>query len=206
MTSQTQSVFFIDARVADIENLTMQLPSGSEWFLISGDSHGLFQIQQALANRTNLDAIHLITHGSPGSVSLGNGVLNEGNINEFKQQLESLGKSLKPTGDLLIYGCDVGSGQAGQQFIERVAKLTAADVAASNDKTGSSLLGGDWELEATYGVVKEQPDNFQNYEQLLVTEDNTVATNSGTLFNGDDGDNNIQGTLFDDTLLTPIQY
>jgi hypothetical protein len=76
----TNSIFFIDSRVADVQSLAVQLPSGSEWFLINGDSHGLFQIQQALANRINLDAIHLITHGSPGSMLLGNGLLSEGNI------------------------------------------------------------------------------------------------------------------------------
>ena len=42
----------------------------------------------------------------------------------------------------------------GEAFVDSIAELTGADVAASEDLTGSALLGGDWELEYHTGDVE----------------------------------------------------
>src|SRR5262249_24309112 len=57
-------------------------------------------------------------------------------------------------GDLLLYGCDVAAGAAGEQCIADLARLTAADVAASTDLTGATALGGNWALEAHTGPIE----------------------------------------------------
>ena len=43
-----------------------------------------------------------------------------------------------PDADLLIYGCNFGQGEAGQEAMETLAELTGADIAASTDRTGHS--------------------------------------------------------------------
>jgi hypothetical protein len=48
----------------------------------------------------------------------------------------------------------VAEGEAGQAFVERLAQLTGADVAASDDRTGSAALGGDWQLETRTGGIE----------------------------------------------------
>src|SRR5690606_18703064 len=57
-------------------------------------------------------------------------------------------------GDILLYGCNIGQSDAGQNFIERLAQLTQADVAASTDATGSAAVGGNWMLEAATGRIE----------------------------------------------------
>lgn len=44
-------------------------------------------------------------------------------------------------------------GDAGLKFINSLAQYTGADVAGSDDLTGSPLLGGDWDFEVRVGVI-----------------------------------------------------
>jgi len=60
----------------------------------------------------------------------------------------------------------VAQGDEGRHFIGRLAQFTGADVAASEDWTGNSILGGDWRLEAKTGSIKTAPQ-FLDYEGLL---------------------------------------
>jgi len=53
----------------------------------------------------------------------------------------------------MLYGCDVAGNSEGEKFVAKLAALTQADVAASNDKTGASALSGDWVLEFTTGEI-----------------------------------------------------
>src|SRR4028119_281398 len=57
------------------------------------------------------------------------------------------------------------------QFLERLSKLTGADIAASANLTGNAALGGDWELEVQTGLI-ETPIPFNA---------NTLKTYSGVL-------------------------
>ena len=42
----------------------------------------------------------------------------------------------------------------GEQFVNQLALLTNADVAASDDLTGHVKLGGDWDLEYQTGNIE----------------------------------------------------
>ena len=55
---------------------------------------------------------------------------------------------------MLLYGCEVGAGAEGAAFIDQLALMTGADIAASTDKTGGSTLGGNWDLEVVHGSVE----------------------------------------------------
>jgi hypothetical protein len=59
--------------------------------------------------------------------------------------LREIGASLVEGGDILVYGCSVGAGDAGAAFVQEVLRLTGADVAASDDATCAE--GGGWVLE-----------------------------------------------------------
>jgi len=151
---QESEVVFIQAGVADYQALVADieqnaLDSGRKMsiFVLNGTEDGFSQIDNVLAQYTNLDAIHFVSHGSDGMIQLGGSWLTAGNIEQFQSQLQSWGMSLNESGDILIYGCNVATGPEGQAFIDSVARLTGADVAASTDKTGDISRGGDWSLE-----------------------------------------------------------
>ena len=71
-------------------------------------------------------------------------------------KLATINAALSNNADILIYGCDVAAGEAGQAFVNALASATGSDIAASTDTTGSADLGGDWDLEAQTALVEAQ--------------------------------------------------
>ena len=52
-----------------------------EVILLDNQRDGIEQISEALTNYQNLDALHLISHGSEGSIDMGNSQLDEESLN-----------------------------------------------------------------------------------------------------------------------------
>jgi len=147
------NLLFIDSRVADKESLIASLATDTEWYVLDADRDGLDQMVDILKGRVGYDSIQIISHGSPGSITIGSTVLDNGTLTAYADHLAAIGRSLTDDGDLLLYGCNVGAGAVGESFVERLAELTDADVAASDDLTGGVAIGGDWALEVASGAI-----------------------------------------------------
>ncbi|MDV6345453.1 DUF4347 domain-containing protein, partial [Nitrosomonas sp. Is37] len=174
-------IVFIDSHIANYQSLIVQLPQNTEAILLEAERDGIEQILAALQGKTNLDAIDIISHGSPGIITLGSGVLNNDNLNDYKEQLAQIGQHLTDGGDILLYGCEVAQGETGQRFIEQLSLLTGADVAASTNLTGATELGGDWMLDAWMGTIQTKAMRF-SYDDVLASNGefrvNTTVTSN----------------------------
>jgi hypothetical protein len=122
--------------------------------LLDADGDGVGQIRDVLADHHDLDAVHIVSHGTDGGVRLGNAWLSSDSLSGYEDDLSSWADALAEDADLLFYGCNLAAGSDGTALIESVAKLTGADVAASDDLTGHDSLGGDWELEYRLGEIE----------------------------------------------------
>jgi streptogramin lyase len=157
--AQALELVFVDTTTPDYQMLLDDIYAQSgderlEVVLLDGDSDGIEQITETLATRTDVSAIHIISHGSDGVVTLGQGVLDAGSIETSSNEIARWSTALTEDADLLIYGCDVAQSDAGRALIENLARLTGADVAASTDVTGNAARGGDWDLEYHTGDVE----------------------------------------------------
>jgi len=173
---------FIDSRVRDSESLLAGLGTDVRVIALDPARDGVAQIAEALAGAADVDAIHVVSHGASGTLYLGSTILTGDNLDAYRGELSRIGGALTATGDILLYGCDVGSGAGGASFIGQLARYTGADVAASTGPTGASALGGDWDLEANAGTV-EAVSLFAGrtgYETLLAAP---ALTPSGQLDN-----------------------
>ena len=112
---------FIDSHIHHYQNLISQLPRGAEVVLLDAGRDGVEQILAALRGKTNLAAIDILSHGAPGTITLGSGILNNANIDDYADQLAKIGQHLSEDGDILLYGCEVAKGEAGQAFIARLS-------------------------------------------------------------------------------------
>jgi Ca2+-binding RTX toxin-like protein/alpha-tubulin suppressor-like RCC1 family protein len=146
-TGVTTSVAFIDSRVADHQQLIAGLEADSEWRLVDGDSDGLAQVQAALAGRSGLDSIRILAHGRPGTLLLGASELTRETLDAQAEALATIGQALAARGDVQIYACEVGQGDAGRAFVGALTEGIGAPVAAASAPLGDARLGGEWRLD-----------------------------------------------------------
>ncbi len=116
--------------------------------------NGLAQITAALAERQEVDAIHIISHGTERGVKLGSTWLTPDSLDQYRAVFQGWGYALTEHADLLFYGCDLAASEEGRTLLEGIGALTGADVAASSNDTGHAELGGDWELEYARGDIE----------------------------------------------------
>ncbi len=73
--SGRREIIFIDTTVEDYQTLITGLDPSAEVVLLDTNRDGIEQIAEALAGRSNIDAIHIISHGDQGELRLGTGRL-----------------------------------------------------------------------------------------------------------------------------------
>ncbi len=166
-----RELVFIDADVIDPKKLLIGLKQGVETIILDRDRDGIEQITSALSSRNNISAVHIVAHGKPGLLTLGNTKLDVAGLDDKSALLkrwfaETDGN--KP--DIMLYACDLAKGEDGIAFVEQLATLTGTDIAASTDKTGA---GGDWDLEHHIGQIDTalafRPEDMAAYPHSLAT-------------------------------------
>ncbi|MGL5193393.1 MAG: DUF4347 domain-containing protein, partial [Chroococcales cyanobacterium] len=145
---------------------------------------GIEQITHALANQKNIEAVHILSHGSDSTLFLGNSPLDKISLETYADTVKQWGKALKANADILLYGCNVAQTEQGKAFVKRLSELTKANVAASTTPTGNAKLGGDWNLEFIIGEIKA----------ALAFSPAVMAAYSGILGNGPGGIDIVTGT------------
>ena len=155
-----REIVFVDSGVDDPEALLDELRSAGagerflEVVVLDSARDGIAQISEVLERYDDLDAIHIVSHGTAAAVQLGSTWLGSDNLEAHRAAIASWGDALSRDADLLFYGCDLAGNAEGKAFVASLGALTGADVAASDDLTGSALLGGDWDLEFRAGEVE----------------------------------------------------
>jgi len=156
-SSLRAEIAFVDSAVDDYQTLAAVLrESGVIVVTIDANEDGLQLIGQTLQQFSDVKAVHLIGHGEPGSMHLGQTRL-DGQMLEAQASAVTLwNQALHDEADILLYGCNLASDVAGKDLIARMATLTGADVAGSDDLTANKWLGGDWSLEVSSGKIEAE--------------------------------------------------
>ncbi|MEQ1656951.1 MAG: DUF4347 domain-containing protein, partial [Nitrospira sp.] len=151
----TTEVAFVDPTVPNYQELLSGMDPNIEVIMLDGGRDGMEQIASALSGRTGIDAIHIISHGAEGQLTLGTGTLSQESMTgQYADELATIQQALSEQADILVYGCDFAEGQTGQEAATLLSQLTGADVAASTDDTGFAEFGGDWVLETQTGSIE----------------------------------------------------
>ena len=177
--SSGQTVVFVDRAIENIDQVISAISPDYEIVLIDAASSGLEQIAAHLSGRSDIDSIHIVSHGEAGTLYLGLDALTSANLADYASALATIGSALSDTGDILLYGCEIGNGTGGMDFVRAFAEATNADVAASVDNTGGDEAGGDWVLEATAGAIEGTALSNPLYAGLLLKTNTGVWTANG---------------------------
>jgi len=189
MNSKLQSTLvFLDTNVSNYQQLIEGIDPRAEIVLLDSGKDGIDTITKVLARRQNLNNIQILSHGSQGALHLGAARLDGGNLQDYSAQLQQWGNAMTPGGDILLYGCSVAAGEEGKSFVEELSRIVGADVAASEDLTGSAAFGGDWEFEFETGEIEARsrsgPEGFSllsrearnNFQGVLDVQPGLIQT------------------------------
>ncbi len=178
------SIAFIDSRVSDPIRLLSGLDADIGIFL-NPELDGITQITEVLSGFKDLERIDIITHGGSGKLQVGSGLLNADVLKDASLLVSEWKRHLTEDADILIYGCDVATGETGQAFVNDISELTGADVAASTNLTGAASQGGDWVLEYKTGPIDQAHivsgsglDSYDGVLQTLFTNQLPLQPNS----------------------------
>ena len=142
----------IDSGVTAPQTLAQGLQSGATALLLNPEVDAITQITEALA-QGNYTSLHIVSHGSPGSLHLGKTKLTVDNLSGYRQQLLEWGVQ-----EILIYGCEIAKGAT---LLQQLYNLTGANIAASRYKVGK----GNWDLEWQIGEITSESAFTEQLQQ-----------------------------------------
>ncbi|MBD1814691.1 DUF4347 domain-containing protein, partial [Microcoleus vaginatus DQ-U2] len=200
-----KNVLFLDARVENGDSLTRGATADTEVFVLDSTRDGVEQITRILTHYSDLDSLQIVSHGREAGVQLGSIELCNDNLETYSHLLQQWGKALSERGDILLFGCSVAAGESGEAFVRRLSLMVGADIAASDNLTGSAALGGDWQLKFATGEIKAriaiEKEVLEAYPYVLGTLVNETFKNSTVRGPWIYGGNN--GALFNPTSGVP---
>ena len=185
--SNGKELVVINGTVADKEAILAELKPNQE-VLILEDGNGLNELNEYLASQdTKYSAIHFVTHGNDGYISVNGELINAENFDAA--QWQEIGEHLTENGDILLYGCDTAANAEGKLLVGMIAEASGADVSASIDATG---ISGNWDLEYTSGVVESSEIKVENFEHNLT---NTVVTTADDVVDDTDSKTSLREAI-----------
>ncbi|MFT6987365.1 MAG: hypothetical protein ACJAT7_003220 [Psychromonas sp.] len=161
----------IDASVPDylflLDSLQSQAGENSiiDVQILDADRNGIEQLSEILAYRQDLDALHLITHGSSGEILIGNTQISQAELDQNADEISNWGNALSVDCYFLIYGCNLASTADGQRLANALGRLTGADVAAPvPEMTGLAInyTENDLAIDPSATVVDLDSVNFND--------------------------------------------
>ncbi|MGD1809475.1 Ig-like domain-containing protein, partial [Dapis sp. BLCC M126] len=167
----------IDPRVENYGMLASGVLPGAKIVILESGEDGVRQVSKAIFDYP-VSSLHIVGHGSPGSMQLGNTRLSLGNLAAYGAELEKWGEAIG-CGGILLYGCEVAAGDIGAAFVERLHELSGVGVAAAVGRVGCGELGGSWELGVKVGNVG---DGLAFGEEVFVGYGGVFAENSSSIF------------------------
>ncbi len=137
----------IDPAVGRAGDLAAGVLPGATVLVLDPARDGIAQISHHLQHHRGYTSLHLISHGGPGRLYLGSTQLALANLPHYAAHFRQWAALFGDRFDLLLYGCEVAQGTLGRIFVQQLAHLTQARLAASSTLTGQAALGGNWHLD-----------------------------------------------------------
>ena len=156
-TASIRELVLVDRNIKDYYLFSKLSKPGVEVIELPKEANGLDFLIKTLEQYQGLSAVHIFSHANAGELLLGNTNVGKKALQNNVEAFNKLNKAIVKGGDLLFYGCELGKGKEGEEFLDIIKGNTHVDVAASNNLTGNADYNGDWELEIHKGNIEAKP-------------------------------------------------
>jgi hypothetical protein len=169
MSQSVPAVVFVDANISNIRYLVESLLPGVRFFVLDAEKDGIAQISDYLQHQQLApQALHIVAHGVPGCLFLGNTELSLGTLAGYGPAIQTwFGanekqpfQAPKASHQLYLYGCNVAAGDAGKELLTKLHRLTGATLHASTEVVGGHKAGGTWQLNKAVGHNLHKPSQL----------------------------------------------
>ncbi|MDJ0696859.1 DUF4347 domain-containing protein [Mastigocoleus sp. MO_188.B34] len=155
----------IDPKIEDWQSIVSKILGKAEVVLLQPNEYEVQQITLTLQEYNRLRSLHIISHGSPGCLYLGKSHLGLFSLNRYAPQLITWSVP-----NIILYGRDVGVGDSGTEFIQRLHQITGANIAAFTRRVNPASYNT-WQLDYHLGNINPElevlPAIQKNYIGLL---------------------------------------
>ncbi|MEP0919876.1 DUF4347 domain-containing protein [Leptolyngbya sp. DQ-M1] len=152
-TAGTRSLVIVDGALSTDQQLLKAINSDQEIVILDPTQNGIQQISDILTRYQNLETLHIVSHGDAGLLQLGSTELSLETLDRNAAALTTWKNAFASGADVLLYACNAALGSQGSEFIQRLSQMIGADIAASDNLTGSQKFNGDWTLEVNTGEI-----------------------------------------------------
>ena len=173
---------FVDATLPELTTLLAGLPAHVKVHLMPATQDGMLFMAHTLVGQSNVQSLHLLCHGTPGTLQMGSEILTREKLAHYRSTLDVLSDAMAADGEWLIYGCDVAHGTKGQSFVDALRLMTGLNVAAASHKVGSTTLGGSWKLDNNTTAIRSAL-SVPQWQGVLTNPPSLDATKSPSLGN-----------------------
>ena len=112
--STDKELVVINSSVADKDAITAELKPNQDVLILEA-KNGLAELNEYLdSSDTKYSAIHFVTHGNDGYISVNGAIIDAENFDAAPWQ--EIGEHLTDDGDILLYGCDTAANAEGKAF------------------------------------------------------------------------------------------
>ncbi len=142
----------VDASLPAPDSLARSFGDSAATVVVAAGDDLFGSVTAELDRLGGVSAIHLVSHGLPGSFTLGSTRFALDTVDQIDDGLVAWNRLAGPGADLYLWGCDIAAGD-GASLLDAIHTVSGFDVAASLDATGPARLGGDFDLEYAVGDV-----------------------------------------------------
>ena len=112
MSNKAKSIVFVDAGIEAPLQLASGIAFDAEIVILSSIADGMAQITAALRSHPDAVEMHIVAHGAPGQLVLGNSELSLATLPQYRDRLQQWTAQTQIT-EISFYGCRVAAGDAG---------------------------------------------------------------------------------------------
>jgi hypothetical protein len=136
-----ENLVVLDCAAPSYHTLIVGLFPDAEIALLDPSRDGARQIADILTYYQQVKNLYMVANGEPATLQLGSSCLRTSNLSHYAQSLQAWSNALSADAQILVYGSNVGEGEQGSNFVQRLSELTGARITAFTEMMFTEING-----------------------------------------------------------------